>query len=230
MPIERFYLDADLSTGATVTINGSELHHLSHVVRLRPTEEAELVNGRGTLATAKLLRVDTKKAELQILHATHIPPSPPFVTLVIGMPRFPKLEWIVEKGTELGADAFFIFPSDCSENKIERLRHLTIAALKQSGRLFLPSIHFYPNLKACLHFESREVYTIYFGDTRPSATLLLQANPKLPLLFATGPEEGFTKEEIATLEDKGAVGVKLNKNILRAETAPLAALAILAQI
>jgi 16S rRNA (uracil1498-N3)-methyltransferase len=226
MPIERFYVDADLATGTTVAISGPELHHLSHVVRLRPPEEAELVNGRGALATAKLLRIDTKKAELQILRATHTPPPSPFVTLVVGMPRFPKLEWIIEKGTELGADAFFLFPSDCSENKIERLRNLTIAALKQSGRLFLPPIHFYPNLKSCL----QDGYTLYFGDTRPTAPLLMQTELKMPILFATGPEEGFTKEEIAILEAKRAIGVKLHKNILRAETAPLAALAVLAQI
>ena len=226
MPIERFYVDADLATGATVELSGAELHHLAHVIRLRPPKEAELVNGRGALATAQLLRLDTKKAVLQILHATHTPPPPPAITLVISMPRFSKLEWIIEKGTELGADAFFLFPSDCSENKLERLRHLTIAALKQSGRLFLPSIQLYPNLKSCLQGD----YPLYFGDTRPSAPLLLQTHPKPPLLFATGPEEGFTTEEIAILQAKGAIGVKLHKNILRAETAPLAALAVLAQI
>jgi len=226
MPIERFYVDTDLTTGSTVELTGAELHHLAHVVRLRPSDQAELINGRGALATAKLLHADTQKAQLQILHATHTPPPPPFVTLVVGMPRFSKLEWIIEKGTELGADAFFLFPNDCSEHKAERLRHLAIAALKQSGRLFLPSIQFYPNLKTCLN----ESHTIYFGDTRPSAPLLIRTEPKMPLLFVTGPEEGFSKEEVAILEGKGAIGVKLHQNILRAETAPLAALAVLAQL
>lgn len=225
MPQDRFYLDAAFQTDQTLTLEESEFHHL-RVLRIAPDEEIDLVNGRGDLAKASVLKLAKHSANLRILSSTHrAPPSPPII-LAIALLRMNKLEWAIEKTTELGADAFLLYPADNSEkddlspNQLERLRHLAISALKQCGRLYLPSLTLTTLDKILLNPAQ-----ILYGDVHPDAPLIPTA-PTEPTLFISGPEKGFSKGEEELLRAKG-MGVKLNDNILRAETAPLAALSIL---
>lgn len=229
MPSERFYVDADLSEGSQVSIVGTELHHLSHVMRVRIGEEVELVNGKGSLATGRLVSVDKKTAALEILSSTHTPIQPDRLILAIPLMRPAKLEWIIEKGTELGADAFWIYPAqfsdkdELSKNQTERLEHIAISAMKQCGRLDLPSIQLFNRFEGI--FSSP--YTYLFGDTRPNAPFLWEETlSNKPIVFIVGPEKGFSNNELTILSRKGR-GVRLHSHILRAETAPLAALSIL---
>lgn len=192
-------------------------------MRVRTGEQVELVNGRGVLATAEVMSITKQNAVLKILHRTETPIQPPRHILAIPLMRPSKLEWIIEKGTELGADAFWLYPSeksDLSNNQMERLNTIAISAMKQCGRLDLPA------LQILAHFEDlfKFPYTYLFGDTRQASPSITPT--KEPVVFITGPEGGFSKNEIALLETK-AKGVRLNKNILRAETAPIAAIAIL---
>ncbi len=225
MPAERFYVNDECKN--QVLLLGNELHHLAHVMRVRVGEEIELVNGRGVLATAEVAAITKQNAVLKILSRSETPIPPPKNILAIALMRPSKLEWIIEKGTELGADAFWLFPAqhsdknDLSNNQMERLNTLAISAMKQCGRLDLPS------LQILAHFEDlfRYPHTYLFGDTRPNAPKI--EPPSSTTVFITGPESGFSKEEVALLETK-AKGVRLNKNILRAETAPIAAMALLA--
>lgn len=224
MPAERFYIDADLSNA--VALEGPEFHHLAHVMRIRVGEEIELVNGRGSLAKAKVLSITKHEATLQILSSSDSPIPSPRITLAIPLMRPAKLELIIEKCTELGADAFLLYPAqhsekdDLSSNQQDRLSHIAISAMKQCGRLDLPPI------KILSRFE--EIFTIpgiyLFGDTRPAAKLVPTEEP---VIFITGPEKGFSEKELKELDQK-ATGVRLHKNVLRAETAPIAATCFLA--
>jgi 16S rRNA (uracil1498-N3)-methyltransferase len=147
------------------------------------------------------------------------------------------LEWIIEKGTELNATEFWLFPGRLSEkgelsgNQQERLLHLALAAMKQCGRLDLPSIVLKPPLLQWGAIEG----TLFFGDTAQEAPFLWEVPhlkpAKPPVVFFVGPEKGFDKKEHAHLtEGMGARGVRVHRNILRTETAPLTALSILQQI
>jgi 16S rRNA (uracil1498-N3)-methyltransferase len=139
-----------------------------------------------------------------------------------------KLEWVVEKGTELGADAFWIYLAEhseketLSEHQLERLSYIAISAMKQCGRSDLPPIAQFPHLKALL---THSPLPCLFGDVRPAAKPMREVVVD-QALFITGPERGFSQGEVKILEEKGT-GVHLHKNILRAETAPLAALSML---
>lgn len=216
MPAERFFIDAELS--GTVHLEGQEHHHLAHVMRIREGEIIELVNGRGALAQAKVLLISKPKTSLEILEIKIEPLPLPKLFLAIPYLRMSKLEWVIEKGTELGADAFYLYPADYSEkgdfspHQLQRLTHIAISALKQSGRLDLPKIEL-QTLDKLLALPCRH----YFGDTREEASSL---RFEFPALFITGPERGFSPDELLLLESK-ALGVKLHRNILRAETAPL---------
>jgi 16S rRNA (uracil1498-N3)-methyltransferase len=140
-----------------------------------------------------------------------------------------KLEWVVEKATELGADALHFYTADYSEkddlsaNQLERLHNLSLSALKQSGRLFLPSIEVLPSLKRTFV----EGGTIYFGDTGGSCPSILNVRRGKHTSLITGPERGFSEAELEILHT-AAQGVSLSAYILRAETAPVAGLSVLA--
>src|SRR5690242_17279120 len=102
--MERFYLNDPFESSA-VLLSGTEFHHLSHVLRTRIGEEIQLVNGQGTLATARVEQLNKADAHLSLLKQEHH--SRPVPTLLLGLPilRMNKLEWVIEKGTELGANA-----------------------------------------------------------------------------------------------------------------------------
>lgn len=226
MPFNRFYLDQQLHPEEEVFLIDSEHHHLAHVMRLAVGETVELVNGKGALAKAKLESLDRKKAKLLIESVEKAPESLPQILLAVPFLRPSKLEWIVEKGSELGVDSFLFYPAEkgdkknYSSNQTERLQTLAIAAMKQSGRLFLPHFEFLARFSDL--FEKK--VSILYGDTRPSALALEKV--EFPILFITGPESGFSNSEYAELDQKAA-SVKLGPYVLRTETAPLAAASIL---
>ncbi len=230
MPAERFFLDDELMQGTRVEMEGVELHHLAHVMRIKIGEEVELVNGRGSLAKGKVTSIEKRRAVIEVVSCEKSEVGAARFVMGIPLMRPSKLEWVVEKGTELGADAFWIYPADGSEkeglsdNQLERLRYIAISAMKQSGRLDLPAIRILSRFEDL--FSGAGTYL--FGDTSPSAPLILEVRfEKIwPLVFITGPEKGFSSGEVKQLQMK-AKGVRIHKNILRAETAPIAALPLL---
>ncbi len=220
MPAERFFTRCPLHE--TIHLDGPEFHHLVRVMRIRVGEEVELVDGKGALAKAKLVSIDKHKASLHVISCHCNPVDPPQIILAIPLMRPAKLELVIEKCTELGADAFWIYPAQHSDkeqlssNQMERLSHICIAAMKQCGRLDLPAIEVLSHFSHLLQTK----YPIYFGDTRPNAKRkILQT----PLILITGPEKGFSESELKLLDQK-AEGTRLHRYILRAETAPIAAL------
>lgn len=226
MPADRFYLDSDLSNATSLWMEGPEFHHLAHVMRLERGEEVELVNGRGVLAVGTLREVGKKGASIEISKWERQDEASFRILLAVPCMRASKLEWVVEKGTELGATSFLFYPAEYSEMKdltsrqLERLHLLAIAALKQSGRLYLPSIEILKGIDSLFTKEA----VFLFGD--PSAQVSLDGELSSSVVFISGPERGFSNEERGLLKEK-AKGVRLSPYVLRAETAPIAAASIL---
>ena len=207
MPVNRLYTPEITDH---VVLTGDEHRHLHNVLRAKPGQSVELVDGRGTLAKAVVAEGGLRVTE------SHQEPEPPELLLLQALPKMTKLELIIEKGTELGVTTFHLFPGErseieaISENKLARLHHILIAALKQSGRLYLPKIVISPSI------PTTDLPT-YYGD--PDATKPLQA--AVPCAIAIGPESGFTSEE----KKQFGSPIRLHHNTLRCETAAIAALA-----
>lgn len=199
------------------------------VMRLIEGETFEIVNGEGALATAELLQMSKEHTEVRLKEVTLKTPPSQHILLILPLMRPAKLEWIVEKATELGANALYFYAAEysekvqLSENQLERLHNLSLSALKQSGSLFLPSLEVLPSLERALSADK----TYYFGDTKESARSILDAPLSSQTALITGPERGFSPKELTFLSQK-AQGITLSKNILRAETAPLVGLSVLA--
>ncbi|MES2345027.1 MAG: RsmE family RNA methyltransferase [Chlamydiota bacterium] len=230
MPVERFFSDTSFTPENECILEGQEFHHLSHVIRCRAGEKVELVNGRNELAFATLVSIEKKKATLQIDTVVKKTPGKEII-LAQAIPRFNRLEFILEKGTELGASAFWLFPgvwsekSDFSNNQQERMELLTVSAMKQCSRLDLPPILIKPQLTEWALIPNT---TILYGDTRPEAPPVTPPF-KDPLILVVGPERGLSPQEVHHLDGTlKARGVCLNHNILRTDTAAMAFLAITA--
>lgn len=231
MPIDRFYTQEPFTPHSTISITGPEHHHLAHVVRIHEGEWIELVNGRGAFAKGKVVKIDKKAALVEIFSSDQFPSSTHQIELAVPLMHSSKLGWIVEKGTEIGIHAFLFYTADyserekLSESQIERLRIIAIAALKQSGRLYLPTFAILPHLESIFHTKAQ----ILFGAMNASKGLGIDLQGADTIIFVTGPERGFSENELTLLKEKGE-GVCLNPNTLRAETAPIVAASILGQL
>lgn len=233
MPAERYFVPAQLSQHEQILLKDAEFHHLAHVMRTRKGESVELVNGKGALAAAVVEEIGRDKAHLRIQSVQEKVAPKKRMILAQAMPKQNRLDFILEKGTELGVDEFWLFPGELSikkemyPNQIERAEAVTISAMKQCGRLFLPSVVIKEPISQWAAFES----SLFFGDVNPDAELIATAMSRLkliqPIIFVTGPESGFTDAEVEHLKKIGAVGVKLHDNILRTDTASLVALSLI---
>jgi len=224
MPAHRYFLDSPL-TEETAALTGDEFHHVKNVMRARPGDTIEIVNGKGLLAHARLLEIKNASALFEITQRIHQPPPATSIILAQALTRPALLDWIVEKGTELGATHFWLFPGDQSEKKeltphqLERLRALITSALKQCGRLYLPTLE----LKPLLSKWEKPSGTVLYGSLSPNAKPLTRDYPS-PIIMVIGPEKGFSDHEHLILKKLQAVPVTLHPNTLRAETAALCAL------
>jgi 16S rRNA (uracil1498-N3)-methyltransferase len=233
MPAERYFLEKDLSLEGIETLEGQEFHHLYHVMRAKQGDTLEIFNGKGALAQAEIEQISKRHASVKITSIEVV--NPPEIQIIIAqaIPRINRLDFIVEKCTELGMYELWLFPGQNSERKdltdhqLERLKNLTVAASKQSGRLWLPKICVKPALIQWKQVEHKA----FFGDVSPSAQylskILVNNPPENRCMFITGPESGFSILEEQHLRNIEAQGVKLLDAILRTDTASIMALSTL---
>lgn len=232
MPAERFFYDGPLNLEEMIELEDFEFHHLANVMRLKPGEKVEIVNGKGALAEAEVESLKKKSAALVICALKEAPPPRFNLILAQGIPRGNRLDFILEKGTELGMTEVWLFPAKLSErkeisdNQKQRYQALLIAAMKQCGSLHLPKIV----IKGPIAEWKELPLPCFHGDVNSEAPqfteLLIKGKPVNGLIFCVGPESGFTDKEEEILKQIGSSGVTLNKNILRTDTAAIAALAV----
>jgi len=229
MPLNRFYSAESLQEGREIHLQDKEAHHL-FVMRAQPGQIVELIDGKGTLAKARLLTLERHKARLHI-ESSHVEEKgSESIILAQALPRMNHLEWLIEKGTELGTDAFWLFPGDLSEkaqlsaSQEERLTHLICAASKQCGRLYFPTLEIKPPLEKW----APSPIPLLYGTLEEEAPFLWNIPPVQSCILCIGPESGFSKEELSCLKERlQGRGVRLSRHTLRTETAAIAGLSLL---
>lgn len=234
MPAERYYISQDIIPHHVIELNDKEFHHMTRVMRSSEGDVVELINGKGILAYAKIKKIEKHKALLEIENVTLKEKSSFRVIIVQAIPRMNRLDFILEKGTELGMTELWLFPGRHSERQqltqqqINHMEGIVISATKQCGRLYIPEIHVLEPLKTW----SQLILPAFYGDVSPAAPSFVKVwqenKPQNGVLFFIGPEAGFHPDEEAKLQRLGAKGVKLHDNILRTDTASLTALSIIA--
>ncbi len=207
--MHRFFSHTSLQKEAPPSLSKEEERHL-RVMRLLPDEEFELVDGQGNLA------IVTNTNPLTIVSRKTFSPPVERHILALALLEPSHLDLVFEKASELGVTDFYLFPTQKTKKALftpqrqERAQKILISALKQSKRLFLPTVTLLPSLSKLPSFP------LFLADPRGEKLL----PPKGSKMMIVGPESGFTEEEIASLN---ATKVNLGQNVLRAETAAIVA-------
>lgn len=234
MPECRFFIDSPLVLKQEVVLQDEEMRHLI-VMRPEINDTIELVNGKGDLAKARITQFNKKEIAAQITSLHHELEDSFKLIVAQGMPKLPRLDIILEKGTELGMTELWLFPAEKSDkvglsaNQTERIKKILIASMKQCGRLYIPKVQIYDPI-AKWNALPYPLFYGAFGENTPTFASTLKANPPQGgIIFVVGPESGLSHKEEKQLDKLKAQGVSLHKNILRTDTAPLAALTLMSQ-
>ncbi|MDP9025758.1 MAG: 16S rRNA (uracil(1498)-N(3))-methyltransferase [Candidatus Eremiobacteraeota bacterium] len=238
MSARRFFVEGMHTEGDAVQIGPSDAHKIAHVLRLQSGDVIEIVDSAAVLFDAKLT-VDAHGTRA-VLFAGRTSGRELRVEIDVaqGIPKGQKMDFVVEKLTELGAHAILPFESersvahDVGSAKLERWRRLAKSAALQSGRTVVPEVIDPQTLDDIL--ARCASYDVALFPWEVAAQNPLRA--MLPALIAgatrilivIGPEGGFSHAEAERAAAAGAHRISLGARILRTETAALALLAILA--
>jgi len=226
----RLFRTEPLAAGVALTLDAAQAHYLSRVMRARTGDLVRLFNADDGEWRAELA-VDRRAVVAHVLDRRRAPAPEPGPTLVVAAIKRPRLELVVEKACELGAVA--IQPVTCAHAVVDRVNQERLAAIareaaEQSERLSVPVIHPLAPLAAVV--AQRAATPLFAACARGDAPLLSEAARAAgrgDLLI--GPEGGFDAAETAALAAAaGVVPVSLGPRILRAETAAIAGLTVLA--
>ena len=235
----RLFSDSPLEPGREVVLPDSAAAHAVRVLRLRAGDVVTLFNGDGNEYPAMLIAAGARELRAAIeAVATPMRESPLRITLLQAIARGEKMDWIVQKATELGVARIVPIETERSEVKLDptrgekRLDHwraVVIAACEQCGRNTLPRIEAPVPLAAWLDANAVPP-TAARWLLHPDGAIRardLQAPPPATLELAVGPEGGFGETDLATLRAHDFRGLTLGPRILRTETAGIAAAAAL---
>jgi 16S rRNA (uracil1498-N3)-methyltransferase len=211
----------------TLILSALESEHL-RVLRAKIGDTVTVFDGTGLEAQARIVALEPLvQLELGAVESVNLEPLQP-VTLAIALLKGDKLAEVVRAATELGTSAFQLLVTehadakDIGTQKLERLRRITLEAAKQCGRSVVPSV-LEPIKLRDLEWTGVGIVAHPRSSRLPRAVVDWTS----PVTVVTGPEGGFSKGEIQTLEARGVRAVTLGKRILRAETAPVALLGAL---
>jgi 16S rRNA (uracil1498-N3)-methyltransferase len=234
----RLFVMPELLHEETVVLGGEDHRYLVRVLRLRAGDEVVLFDGAGQEARARIERVGPRAAELRVLErSASAGSSGPELTLLCGIPKGDKMELVVQKATELGISrivpvrtARSIGPAEVTRQAARRQRWIKIAreAARQCGRNDVPDVTAPVELEAALAAVPQDALRLLFWEEARGVRLRDRLPPERParIVVAVGPEGGFEAGEVESARRAGFEVVGLGPRTLRAETAAMAALAI----
>ena len=238
--MRRFFLEKNRVKESKATIRGSEAKHIGRVLRLGVGDTLYLLDENGWEYKAEIISKSSKLVEVELLKKSP-PRDDSSIIVVLGqaLPKAKKMDFIVQKATELGVSTIIPFfsertiPSlDDKQLKKRRIRWKRIAAeaTKQCGRLVVPQIEEMLPFKEILKEWSDNSLKIILWEDEKNIKLkqvLSENQPHQKVIILIGPEGGFTAEEVDMARQAGFKSVSLGKYILRTETVGLCLLNIL---
>ncbi len=237
----RFYLPQFLIPGQTYDLPPDILQHIK-VLRLHPNESIALFDGEGNEWHASLIQQDKRSASVKILESlpTHTE-SPLKIHIAQGIARGEKMDFILQKATELGATALTPLTtqfctvkihSDRKAHKQDHWQKIIISASEQCGRATLMSLQAPQSLSDFLNLvgqrsDSPSLLKLILHPKDPEITLKTLPASLTHLILLIGPEGGLSPHELTLAEHAGFLRLSLGPRVLRTETAALAAISAL---
>jgi 16S rRNA (uracil1498-N3)-methyltransferase len=241
--VARFLISPEDVEGDRITIRGKEVHYLRNVLRLRTGDRVVCFDGEGREYRGWIERLSSARAEMRIEEVRELKKKSPLrITLAQSLIRSSKMDLVVQKCTELGI--FRLIPVRTERSLVrlegakskarqERWQRKAEEAAKQSGRVKVPVIEgvtdFYSLPDRVRDFDLGIISWEGEKEERSLKEALTKGRPRPEsILLLIGPEGGFSIQEMAAAGQAGLLPVSLGPRILRAETAAIAAVAIIA--
>lgn len=237
----QFFVEPEQIGPEWATITGPDVNHIRNVLRMKPGEAVRISDGKGscydgtvdTLQSAEIIvRLTGEKME-----STELPVE---VVLFQGLPKSDKMEWIIQKNTELGVGA--IVPVATSravvkldekkaDSKVKRWNGIAEAAAKQSKRTLIPEVRSVLSFKqALLESATFDVKLMPYENAEGMAftrKCIGEIRPGAKVAVFIGPEGGFSEEEVKAASEMGFLPITLGRRILRTETAGMSVLSMI---
>lgn len=237
MQLRRFFIQPETTISDTFLLPEEESHHLVRVLRLSTGTPVQLLDGRGNVHDAEVLTLGSR-VTLQILSSHHIPRDDTPVRVGQSVLKGQKMELLIQKLTELGVHEFTPFYSERCQlkktelakinRKLERWQRIVEEACKQCGTPWAMRLAPLYSLEEVLERQEPPVQKILFWEEEKENSLhtspVQNNGAGLQLLF--GPEGGFPRKEVKQAEKAGFQVLSLGPRVLKAETANIAAVAI----
>ncbi|WP_428662484.1 16S rRNA (uracil(1498)-N(3))-methyltransferase [Runella sp.] len=205
-----------------------EAFHAAKVLRLREGEAVRVTDGQGSWFDAIVQQNSPKRCDLKVTQQTRQTPKPFSIEIALAPTKnMDRIEWFVEKATEIGIDTISFFYTKHSERrnmKLERLHKIAVSAMKQSLQAFLPEIREVGDFtKYIPTVTSTQKFIAHLPENRTPLHILKQAQPMQQYTVLIGPEGDFTEAEIQLTQQYDFEMATLGNTRLRTETAALVA-------
>jgi len=222
---------ADIVSGSRAALVGTQAEHLARVLRARIGQEFDIA-AEGRVRRGRIISVTSEKVEFELgeeLPAVALPD----ITLLLAIFKFDRMEWAIEKATELGVARILPLIAERTDShlasaavkRVERWRRIAREAAQQSRRATPPAIAAPARLQEALVLPTDRRVVLSEGEEQVSLKQAV-AGSKGTLAVAVGPEGGWTGEEARAFREHGWIAASLGPTILRAETAAIAAVSI----
>lgn len=235
MRTSRLYVDSKLKEGDILDLPEQSGHYLANVLRLEEGDTIQVFNSVDGEFTASIEQVSRKQLRVRVNSQSRFAdPAKLSTHLGVGLSRGDRMDYLIQKATELGVMRISPLFTEFGEvrfkqekrldNKLRHWRQVAVSACEQSGRVSVPEI------------AAPRVLADWFADVGESTRVILQPGgesrlteltPEAGICVLSGPEGGFSDTELELADQSGFKAVAMGPRILRTETAPVAALAIL---
>ncbi|UQS86523.1 16S rRNA (uracil(1498)-N(3))-methyltransferase [Nicoliella spurrieriana] len=237
--MQHYFLNQSIKVGQLISIPTEVKKHWIKVMRASDGTKAEFVDDHERVFIGELVQSSTT-ASIKVLCEKAFNAELPFsVTIVCGVSKNDKADWIVRKATEMGVDRVIFFASEWSiakwplnrvQKKLSRLNTIALSAAEQSHRNRVPLVDYQPKLESIIAADYSQKIVAYEESAKAGEESMLhhcinQMHLGDSLVAVFGPEGGIAPSEIALLESYGFKKAGLGPRILRTETAPLYLLA-----
>jgi 16S rRNA (uracil1498-N3)-methyltransferase len=234
MRLPRFFEPQPLAKDSTIELSDSAVQHISRALRMRPDEQILLFNGDGFEYLASLHSVEKRNVSAHIIEQRQpAVESPLDIRIGQSLSRGERMDYAVQKSTEMGVRQISpLFSERCEvklaadrqEKRVQHWQQVAISACEQSGRVCPPEIKQPQTLKAWLQEQDATArFVLHHHSEQP----LEQIDPPDSVALLIGPEGGLTEAEVELAREYGFKPLALGPRVMRTETAPVAALAIL---
>lgn len=227
--MNQFYTLPEYVSSTHVILTGQEAKHATKVLRKGIGDSIYITDGAGTRYTGEVEHIGKGELRASIKDKHHFKTPSTTIELCLGLIRKrDRLEFAVEKATELGVSRISLFRADHTEPfkvRTDRVEAAVLGAMKQSLRVFLPQVNTYDSLDALLERDLKKTLILQ-ADIGGQKSETVKTNQEERLMMVVGPEGGLSDREQELLKQNNALGISMGDFRLRAETAAMMMAAI----